>query len=346
MEFSAKQIADFLGGKVVGDDNVSVHTFAKIEEGQEGAISFLANKKYTHYIYETKSSIVLVNKDFEPEHLIKATLVVVDDAYEALAKLMTMYEMNKPKKNGIDSLAFISPDAIIGENVYIGAFAYIGKNAKIGNGTLIYPHAYIGDNVNVGDNCIIYSNVNVYSDCQIGKRCIIHSGAVIGADGFGFAPTPDGYEKIPQIGIVKIHDDVEIGANTCIDRSTMGATVINKGVKLDNLIQVAHNDEIGANTVMAAQSGIAGSTSIGEWCMVGGQVGFAGHIKIGDRVRVGAQSGINGNIKSDQNIMGTPATSYNNFMKISVVQRRLPEMYKEIDLLKKELVEIKSLLKK
>lgn len=346
MEFSAKQIADFLGGKVVGDDNVSVHTFAKIEEGQEGAISFLANKKYTHYIYETKSSIVLVNKDFEPEHLIKATLVVVDDAYEALAKLMTMYEMSKPKKKGIDSLAFISPDAIIGENVYIGAFAYIGKNAKIGNGTLIYPHAYIGDNVNVGDNCIIYSNVNVYSDCQIGKRCIIHSGAVIGADGFGFAPTPEGYEKIPQIGIVKIHDDVEIGANTCIDRSTMGATVINKGVKLDNLIQVAHNDEIGANTVMAAQSGIAGSTSIGEWCMVGGQVGFAGHIKIGDRVRVGAQSGINGNIKSDQNIMGTPATSYNNFMKISVVQRRLPEMYKEIDLLKKELVEIKSLLKK
>lgn len=346
MEFSAKQIADFLRGKVVGDINASVHTFAKIEEGQEGAISFLANKKYTHYIYETKSSIVLVNKDFEPEHEIKTTLVVVDDAYEALAKLMTMYEMSKPKKEGIDSLAFISPDAKIGENVYIGAFAYIGKNVKIGNGSLIYPHAYIGDNVNVGDNCIIYSNVNVYSDCQIGNRCIIHSGAVIGADGFGFAPTPEGYEKIPQIGIVKIHDDVEIGANTCIDRSTMGATVINKGVKLDNLIQVAHNDEIGANTVMAAQSGIAGSTSIGEWCMVGGQVGFAGHIKIGDRVKVGAQSGINGNIKSDQNIMGTPATSYNNFMKISVVQRHLPEMYKEIDQLKKELVEIKSLLKK
>lgn len=346
MEFSAKQIAEFLNGEIVGDENASVHTFAKIEEGREGAISFLSNDKYTNYIYDTKSSIVLVNKGFKPEHEIKATLVKVDNAYEAIARLLTLYEMSKPKKKGIDPLAFISPGATIGEDVYIGAFAYIGENAVIGKGSQIYPHSYVGDAARIGDGCIIYSNVNIYHECIIGNRCILHSGCVIGADGFGFAPTQEGYEKIPQIGIVRIADDVEIGANTCIDRSTMGATVINKGVKIDNLVQIAHNDEIGANTVMAAQSGVAGSTSIGEWCMIGGQVGFAGHIKVGDHVNIGAQTGVNSSVKPHQNIMGSPATTYNNFIKTSVIiQRHLPDMYRQMEQMKKELDELKSLLK-
>ena len=270
----------------------------------------------------------------------------MDNAYEAIARLLTLYEMSKPKKKGIDPLAFISPGATIGEDVYIGAFAYIGENAVIGKGSQIYPHSYVGDAARIGDGCIIYSNVNIYHECIIGNRCILHSGCVIGADGFGFAPTQEGYEKIPQIGIVRIADDVEIGANTCIDRSTMGATVINKGVKIDNLVQIAHNDEIGANTVMAAQSGVAGSTSIGEWCMIGGQVGFAGHIKVGDHVNIGAQTGVNSNVKPHQNIMGSPATTYSNFIKTSVIiQRHLPDMYRQMEQMKKELDELKSLLK-
>lgn len=344
MEFSAKQIATFIQGEIIGDENATVHTFAKIEEGMPGAISFLSNPKYTPYIYETQSSIVLVNRDFVPEHEVSATLIKVDNAYESLAKLLNMYEMSKPKKQGVDSLAFVSPTAQIGENVYIGAFAYIGEHAIIGDNTQIYPHTYIGDGAKIGENCLFYSNVNIYHDCRIGNECIIHSGAVIGADGFGFAPTPSGYDKIPQIGIVILEDKVELGANTCIDRATMGATIIRSGVKIDNLVQIAHNDEIGSHTVMAAQVGVAGSAKIGEWCMFGGQVGVAGHIKIGDHVNLGAQSGVPGNIKSNSQLIGTPPSEIKGYFKSAAVARKLPEMYTELHALRKELNELKQLL--
>ena len=344
MEFSAKQIAAFIQGGIIGDENATVHTFAKIEEGIPGAISFLSNPKYTPYIYESQSSIILVNKDFEPEHEIKATLIKVDNAYESLAKLMNLYEMSKPKKQGIDSLAFVSPTAHIGENVYVGAFAYIGENTVIGDNTLVYPHTYVGDNVKIGSNCLLYSNVTIYHDCHIGNECVLHSGAVIGADGFGFAPTPQGYEKIPQIGIVILEDRVDIGANTCVDRATMGATIVHSGVKLDNLVQVAHNDEIGSHTVMAAQVGIAGSTKIGEWCMFGGQVGIAGHIKIGDKVNLGAQSGVPGSIKSESQLIGTPPMEPKQYFKAAVVHKNLPELQQELRNLRKELEELKQQL--
>lgn len=346
MEFSAKQIAAFIQGEIIGDENATVHTFAKIEEGIPGAISFLSNPKYTSYIYETQSSIVLVNKDFEPEQEIKTTLIKVDNAYESLAKLLNLYEMSKPKKQGIDSLAFVSASATIGENVYIGAFAFIGENVVIGDNTLIYPHTYIGDNAKIGANCLLYSNVNIYHDCRIGNECILHSGAVIGADGFGFAPTPQGYEKIPQIGIVILEDKVEIGANTCIDRATMGATIIHSGVKLDNLVQIAHNDEIGSHTAMAAQVGIAGSTKIGEWCMIGGQTGIAGHLKIGDKVNLGAQSGVPNSIKSGSQMIGTPPMEIKPYFKSAVIHRKLPDMYLEMVALRKELEELKKQLTK
>ncbi|WP_321332956.1 UDP-3-O-(3-hydroxymyristoyl)glucosamine N-acyltransferase [uncultured Bacteroides sp.] len=346
MEFSAKQIAALTQGEIVGNEDATVHTFAKIEEGIPGAISFLANPKYTSYIYTTQSSIVLVNKDFVAEHKIETTLIKVDNAYESLAKLLNLYEMSKPKKQGIDSLAYIAPTAKIGENVYIGPFAYIGDNTVIGDNTLVYPHTFIGDGVNVGKECILYANVNIYHDCRIGDECILHSGVVIGADGFGFAPTSHGYEKIPQIGIVIINNKVEIGANTCIDRATMGATVIHEGVKLDNLIQVAHNDEVGSHTVMAAQAGIAGSTKVGEWCMIGGQVGLAGHAKIGDKVGIAAQSGVPGSVSSDSQIMGSPAFDAKKYFKASVIYKRLPEMYAELNMLRKEINELKQQLNK
>lgn len=344
MEFSAKQIAAFIQGEIIGDENATVHTFAKIEEGMSGAISFLSNPKYTSYIYETQSSIILVNKDFEPEHEIKATLIKVENAYESLAKLLNLYEMSKPKKQGIDSLAFVSPSAKIGKDVYIGAFAYVGENAIIGDNSLIYPHTYIGDDVKIGNNCLLYSNVNIYHDCRIGNDCILHSGAVIGADGFGFAPTPQGYEKIPQIGIVILEDGVDVGANACIDRATMGATVVHSGVKLDNLVQIAHNDEIGSHTVMAAQVGVAGSTKVGEWCMFGGQVGIAGHIEIGDRVNLGAQSGVPSGIKADRQLIGTPPMEMKPYFKSASIYRKLPDMYFEMSALRKELEELKQQL--
>ena len=346
MEFSAKQIAAFIQGEIIGNENATVHTFAKIEEGVPGAISFLSNPKYTPYIYDTQSSIVLVNKDFTPEREVKATLIKVDNAYESLAKLLSLYEMSQPRKQGIDSLAFVSPTAKIGENAYIGAFAYIGENAVIGDNVLIYPHTYVGDNVKIGNNTILYSNVNIYHDCRIGNECIIHSGAVIGADGFGFAPTPEGYEKIPQIGIVILEDKVDIGANTCVDRATMGATLIRQGAKIDNLVQIAHNDEIGSHTVMAAQVGIAGSTKVGEWCMFGGQVGIAGHITIGDKVNLGAQSGVPSSIKAGSQLIGTPPTEPKAYFKSAVVQRKLPELQTEIRNLRKELEELKQLINK
>lgn len=346
MEFSAKQIASFIQGEIIGDENATVHTFAKIEEGMPGALSFLSNPKYTPYIYTTESSIVLVNRDFVAEKEIKATLIKVDNAYESLAKLLSIYESSKPKRTGVDSLAYISPSAQLGENVYVGPFAYIGDNVIIGDNTQIYPHTYIGENVRIGNICILHSHVSIYHDCRIGNECILHSGAVIGADGFGFAPTAEGYDKIPQIGIVILEDKVEIGANTCIDRATMGATIIHTGAKLDNLIQIAHNDEIGAHTVMAAQVGIAGSVKIGEWCMLGGQAGLAGHITIGDKVGIGAQAGVPSSVKSGSQIIGSPTMDSKLFFKSSVVFRKLPEMYSELNSLRKELNELKEQLKK
>ena len=342
MEFTAKQIADFIGGKVEGDINATVNTFAKIEEGTKGAISFLSNPKYIHYIYDTQSSIVLINNDVKLERPVSTTLIRVENAYECVAKLLQLYDAARPKKQGIDSLAFISPKATIGENVYIGAFAYIGDNAVIGNGTMVYPHATIGDNVKIGEKCKIYPNVVIYEGCKLGNEVTIHSGSVIGADGFGFAPNTEGYAKIPQIGIVTIEDNVEIGANTCIDRSTMGSTIIRKGVKLDNLIQVAHNVEIGENTVMSAQVGIAGSTKIGSWCMFGGQVGLAGHITVGDKTFLGAQSGVPGNIKGDQTLIGTPPMEPKAYFKSQAIFRKLPDMYKQINELQKQLDELKG----
>ena len=346
MEFSAKQIAEFIQGTIVGDENATVHTFAKIEEGIPGAISFLSNPKYTHYIYDTQSSIVLVNKDFEPEKEIKATLIKVDNAYESLAKLLNLYEMSKPKKTGVDPLAYIAPTAKIGENVYIAPFACVGDNAEIGNNTSLHPHATVGSGAKVGSNCILYPHVTVYHDCRVGNNCILHAGSVVGADGFGFAPSPEGYEKIPQIGIAILEDNVEIGANTCIDRATMGATIIRKGVKLDNLIQIAHNVEVGSHTVMASQVGVAGSTKIGEWCMLGGQVGVAGHITIGNKVNMGAQSGVHGSIKDGEALIGTPPIGLKNYFKSSAVFKKLPDMYLELNSLKKEIEELKKQLNK
>lgn len=346
MEFSAKQIAEYIHGTIIGDENATVHTFAKIEEGIAGALSFLSNPKYTHYIYNTQSSIVLVNKDFEPEHEIKTTLIKVDNAYESLAKLMMLYEASLPKKQGIDPLASVATNAKIGNNVYIGAFACIEEGAEIGDNTYIHPHVTVGCNAKVGANTILYPNVTIYHDCRVGNNCILHAGSVIGADGFGFAPTENGYEKIPQIGIAILEDDVEIGANTCVDRATMGATIIRKGVKLDNLIQIAHNVEVGSHTVMASQVGIAGSTKIGERCTFAGQVGVAGHITIGDHVTVGAQSGIPGNTKSGTTLMGYPAIDPKQFARSAVIYKKLPDMYTELGCLKREIEELKKQLNK
>lgn len=346
MEFTAKQIAGFIQGKVEGDENATVHTFCKIEDGRPGAISFLSNPKYTHYLYNTEASIVLINDDLVLEEPVKATLIRVENAYECVAKLLQMYAAAQPQKTGIDPLAFISPNAKVGENCYIGAFAYIGDGAEIGDGSQIYPHVYVGDGVKIGEKALLFPNVTIYHGCRLGKNVTIHAGSVIGADGFGFAPTPEGYDKIPQIGIVTIEDNVEIGANTCVDRSTMGSTTIHKGVKLDNLIQVAHNVEIGANTVMASQCGIAGSTKVGEWCMFGGQVGMAGHISIANHTNVGAQAGITGSVRKEgTTIIGSPAWDAKGFMKSAAVFRRLPDMYQQIDELKKEIEMLKQQVK-
>ncbi len=345
MEFSAKQIAAVVQGEIVGDENATVSTFAKIEEGVPGAITFLSNPKYTPYLYETKASIVLVNKDFVPEHEVKATLIKVDNAYECLAKLLTLYEQSKPKRTGIDPLAYVAPTAQVGKDVYLAPFACVEDHAVVGDGTQLHPHAVVGAGARVGKDCILYPHATVYHDCRIGDRCTLHAGSVVGSDGFGFAPTPNGYEKIPQIGIAILEDDVEIGANTCVDRATMGATVIHKGVKLDNLVQIAHNDEIGSHTVMAAQVGIAGSTKVGEWCMFGGQVGVAGHIAIGNHVNLGAQSGVPGSIKEGSNLIGTPPMELKPYFKSQAIFRKLPDMYMQLNQLQKELDKLKEQLK-
>ena len=343
MEFTAKQIAELIGGRIEGNENVAISTFAKIEEGREGAISFLSNPKYTHYLYNTQSSIVLVNDDLELEHPVDTTLIRVKNAYEAVARLLQLYEQMKPRKTGIDPTASIAASAKIGKDVFIGAFAVIGEGSVIGDGTQIYPHTVIGDGVQVGAKCLIYPHVTIYQGCRLGNRITIHAGSVIGADGFGFAPNTEGYDKIPQIGIVIIEDDVEIGANTCVDRSTMGQTVIHRGVKLDNLIQVAHNCEIGENTVMSAQVGLAGSTKIGSWCMVGGQAGFAGHIQVADKTFVGAQCGVISNTKGNgEQLVGSPAMDPRQFFKSMAIVRKLPDIYRELNELKKQVAELSS----
>lgn len=343
MEFSAKQIAEYLGGSVEGNENATVKTFAKIEEGVKGAISFLANPHYAHYLYTTQSSIVLVNNDFVPEQPVSATLIRVENAYESIARLLTLYQSTIQKRTGIHPLACVAESAHIGKDCYVGPFAYIGENVNLGDNCQVYANVVIEERTTVGNNCLFYPNVTIYHDCKIGNNVTLHAGTVIGADGFGFAPAADGYEKIPQIGIVTIEDNVEIGANTCVDRSTMGSTYVRKGVKLDNLVQIAHNCEVGENTVMSAQVGVAGSTKIGKWCMFGGQVGIAGHAIIGDRVLSGAQAGIAGSIrKGNVTVQGSPAIDAKNFMRSSVVFKYLPEMRKEIDALKKEIEELKK----
>jgi len=342
MEFTAKQIAGMIGGRVDGDENAIINSFAKIEEGKPGAISFLSNPKYTHYLYETQSSVVLINEDVELEKPVSATLIRVKNAYECVAKLLQLYESMKPRKSGIEPQAYISEKATVGKDCYIGAFAYIGDGAVIGDGTQIYPHTVICEDVKIGEKSTIYPNVTIYQGCQLGKNVTIHAGSVIGADGFGFAPNADGYDKIPQIGIVVIEDDVEIGANTCVDRSTMGQTIIHKGVKLDNLIQVAHNCEIGENTVMSAQVGMAGSTKIGSWCMVGGQAGFSGHIQVADKTFVGAQCGVISDTKGDgEKLIGSPAMDTKVFFKAKALYAKLPEMYRQIAALQREIENLK-----
>lgn len=322
-------------------------SFSKIEEGKPGTLTFLANPKYEHYIYSTKASIVLVNNDFIPTEQIPATLIRVENAYAALAILLNMVEQHKQKQQtGIDSSAFIAPSASVGENCYIGHFAYVGKNTTIGKNCRIYPQAYIGDDVTIGDNCIIYPHVTIYDGCVIGNNNILHAGSVIGSDGFGFAPEGDLYKKIPQLGNVVLEDDVEIGANTTIDRAVMDSTIIHKGVKLDNLVQIAHNVEVGENTVMAAQVGVAGSTKIGKHCMFGGQVGLAGHIKITDHVNFGAQSGVISDIKEPTTVLGAPAIQAKAFMRSSAIFNRLPDMYRTMGQLQREIAELKKLINK
>lgn len=342
MKFTAKQIAEFIHGQVVGDENATVNSFTKIEEGKPGAISFLSNDKYIQYIYTTDASVVLVDEGLKLDKEVKCTLIRVKNAYEAVAKLLQLYESMKPKKKGVSSLAFIDPSAEIGKDCYIGPFVAIAQNAKIGDGCILHPHATIGEGATIGNNTEIYSNAVIYHNCKVGNNCILHAGCVIGADGFGFAPTANGYDKIPQIGIVTIEDNVEIGANTCIDRSTMGSTYIRQGVKLDNLVQIAHNTDIGANTVMSSQVGIAGSTKVGEWCMFGGQVGISGHIKIGNKVMLGAQSGVPSSLKDNQELIGTPPMEMKPYFRSQAIFRRLPDMYKELNELRKELDELKA----
>jgi UDP-3-O-[3-hydroxymyristoyl] glucosamine N-acyltransferase len=348
MEFKAQQIAQILNGKVEGNLDVKVNNFSKIEEGKPNTLTFLANLKYSPFIYETKASVVLVNEDFIPEKELPATLTLirVPNAYAALAQLLSLVEQAKNKKQGIETPSFISASAKIPEkNKYIGAFAYIGENAQLGENVAVYPNTYIGDNVQIGENTIIYAGVKIYEGCKIGKNCIIHAGAVIGSDGFGFAKEGESYKKIPQLGNVVVEDNVEIGANTTIDRAVMDSTIIRQGVKLDNLIQIAHNVEIGENTGIAAQVGISGSTKVGKNNMIGGQVGLGGHIKTGDNVNIGAQSGIISNIESGRNILGSPAIDVSNFFRSSVIFPKLPEIYRQVHQLQKEIEWLKKEIK-
>jgi UDP-3-O-[3-hydroxymyristoyl] glucosamine N-acyltransferase len=341
MEFTAAQIAGILQGEIVGDDSVVVRGLSKIEEGQPNTLSFLANPKYEEFIYATEASVVIVNKTFVPINTLPAslTLIKVEDAYACFAKLLEAYNQFRVKQPKIEQPSFISDSATIGTDLYLGAFAYLGDDVKIGNDVKIYPNTYIGDNVSIGDGCVIYAGVKIYADCVIGKHCVIHAGAVIGADGFGFAPNQEnGYNKVPQIGNVILEDFVEIGANTCVDRATLGSTILRRGVKLDNLVQIAHNVEIGENTAMAAQVGVAGSTKIGSRVQFGGQVGISGHIKIADDVKVAAQSGVPNDIKKEGEIvLGSPAIPIDDFKKSYFGFRKLPQILKRLQNIEEKL---------
>jgi len=344
MEFTAQQISTLLDGTVEGNPSATVNRLSKIEEGLPGTLSFLANPKYTSYIYSTGASIVIVSRTFVAENPVKATLIRVDDPYQSFAKLLEMYNKIQRDKKGIEDHTFISPSAKIGVDVYIGAFAYIGNNAVISDRVKIYPQVYVGDNVVIRENTTLFSGAKVYSDCIIGANCTIHADTVIGADGFGFTPGTGAYNKVAQIGNVVIEDDVEIGANTSIDRATLGSTIIRKGVKLDNLIQVAHNVEIGENTVIAAQTGIAGSTKIGKDCMIGGQVGIVGHITIADGVKVAAQSGIGSSLTIPGEIVqGSPAFNISDYKRTYVLFRKLPELEKKIIELEKTISDLRQI---
>ena len=338
MKFTAAQIAGILEGEVVGDPNAEVYKLSKIEEGTAGSLTFLANPKYNHFIYTTQASITIVNSSFVPEQEISTTLIKVEDAYQSFSKLLEYYNQVKLMKSGIEQPSVISDGVVYGSDLYLGSFCYIGKNVTIGNNVKIYPNSFIGDNVSIGDNCVFFAGVRIYSETVIGSKCTIHSGTIIGSDGFGFAPQEDGtYKKVPQIGNVIIEDDVEIGSCSTVDRATLGSTIIRKGVKLDNHIQVAHNVEIGENTVIASQTGIAGSTKIGKNCMIGGQVGFAGHLIIGDHVKIQGQSGITRNLSDGETVQGTPAFTYGDFSKSYVHFKNLPRIVSELEQLKKQL---------
>jgi|TARA_B110000259_G_scaffold4642_1_gene5252 UDP-3-O-[3-hydroxymyristoyl] glucosamine N-acyltransferase len=344
MKFKAQQIADILEGDVVGNPEEEVSKLSKIEEGEKGSLTFLSNPKYNAYLYTTNASVAIVNRSFVPEKEVKTTLIKVDDAYKSFSKLLEFYNEVKNNKLGREQPHYVATSSIIGENEYIGAFAYIGENVKIGDNVKIYPNAYIGDNVVIGDDTVIFAGVKIYSDTQIGRNCKIHSNAVIGADGFGFAPDENGaYKAIPQIGNVIIEDNVDIGAAATIDRATLGSTIIRKGVKLDNQIQIAHNVEVGKNTVIASQTGISGSTKIGENCMIGGQVGIAGHLKIGNNVKVLGQTGVTKSLKDNEMVYGTPALNARDFNKSYVYFKNLPKVVSKINQLEKDLkIQIKK----
>lgn len=336
MKFTATQIAGILEGDVVGNPEAEVFQLSKIEEGTTGSLTFLANPKYQNYIYTTKATVTIVNRSFQPDQSITTTLIKVDDAYKAFSKLLEYYNQVKLMKSGIEQPSFLSDSVTYGEGLYLGAFCYVGKNVKIGDNVKIYPNSFIGDNVTIGDNCVLFAGVRIYSETVIGFHCTIHSGVIIGSDGFGFAPDENGvFSKVPQIGNVILEDHVDVGSCTTIDRATLGSTIIRKGVKLDNQIQVAHNVEIGENTVIAAQTGIAGSTKIGKGCMIGGQVGIAGHLTVGDGVKIQAQSGIGKNIKDGEVIQGSPAFNYGDFSKSYVHFKNLPKIVNELEALKR-----------
>ena len=339
MEFTVQQIADYLKGTIEGDASVKVSELSKIEEGRPGTLTFLSNPKYMQYIYTTQASACLVNKDFVAEKELTTTLIRVDNAYECLAKLLTLVDSMKPKKQGVSAKSDVHESAKIGENVYIGAFVVIGAGVEIGDNVQIYPNTFIDDNVTIGEGTVIYAGVKIYEGCRVGKHCVLHAGAVVGSDGFGHAPDAEGhYHKIPQIGNVVIEDDVELGANTTVDRATMGSTIIRRGVKIDNLVQVAHNVEIGEDTVIAAQSGIAGSTTIGRRCMLGGQVGISGHITIADGSIFGAQSGVPSNIKEPNQIwQGYPVMPIMGFRRLTVLQKQLPDLSRRVHELEKKI---------
>ncbi len=337
MKFTASQIAGILEGEVDGNPEIAVHKLAKIEEGEEGALTFLANPKYTSFIYTTKASVTIVNRDFTPEHNLDTTLIKVDDAYKSFSKLLEYYNKVKNNKTGIESPVFTSESARYGADFYLGAFSYLGNNVQIGNNVKIYPNVYVGDNVSIGDDVTVYAGAKIYSETVIGSHCVVHSGVILGADGFGFTPNSDGaYTKVPQTGNVILEDYVDVGAGTTIDRATLGSTILRTGVKLDNQIQIAHNVEIGAHTAIAAQTGIAGSTKIGKNCLIGGQVGIVGHITIGDRVKIQAQSGIGRNVKDDEVLQGSPALNYGDYNKSYVHFKNLPKLIHRLNQVEKK----------